>query len=249
MELRLIRSATLKLNYGGHVILIDPYLAEKHAYDSLVGKSRNPTVDLPCTVDEVIEGVEMVIVSHLHRDHFDQAAWERLPKELPLYCQPGNEDVIRSKGFSDVRVIKAQAEWNEIRIRRTTGQHGTGVWAERMGQVSGFVFEAAGEPTVYWCGDTIWYEAVEKVVCDVQPDVIVTHSCGAEFEADSPIVMDAAQTVAVCRAAPEATVVATHMEALDHCMVTRTELRDTATRQGITEQQLRLPADGETIAL
>src|SRR5688572_25599700 len=105
MQLQLIRSATLRLNYGGRLILIDPYLAGKHDYDPLVGKSRNPMVDLPCKAEDVLDQVEMVIVSHLHPDHFDQAAWERLPKSLPLYCQPGDEDFIRGKGFGDVRVL------------------------------------------------------------------------------------------------------------------------------------------------
>jgi L-ascorbate metabolism protein UlaG (beta-lactamase superfamily) len=118
-------------------------------------------VDLPCSPEEVLEHVEMVIVSHLHTDHFDRAAWERLPKAIPLYCQPGNEETIGSKGFGDVRVLHDQADWQGLRLIRTPGQHGTGVWAARMKQVSGFVFQATGEPTVYWCGDTIWYEGVE----------------------------------------------------------------------------------------
>lgn len=248
MKLQLIRSATLKLNYGGRAILIDPCLAAKHAYDPLVGKSRNPMVDLPCKPEEVIDGVEMVIVSHLHRDHFEQAAWELLPKDLPLYCQPGNEAFIGDKGFTDVRILYDREDWNGIRLIRTTGQHGSGIWAEKMGQVSGFVFQANGEPTVYWCGDTIWYDEVEKVVRDYQPDVIITHSCGAEFESKSPIVMDAEQTIAVCRAAPDAVVVAVHMEAYDHSTVTRADLRAFATAQGITAEQLRIPDDGETLS-
>jgi L-ascorbate metabolism protein UlaG (beta-lactamase superfamily) len=248
MKLQLIRNATLKLSYHGRVILIDPYLGAKHAYDSLMGKSRNPTVDLPCMLEEVFDGVELVMVSHLHRDHFDQAAWEGLSKELPLFCQPGNEDVIRDKGFRDVRVVHEQAEWNGIHITRTTGQHGKGVWGEKMGKVSGFVFQSPHEPTIYWCGDTIWYEAVEKVIQEHQPNVIITHSCGAEFEANDPIVMDAGQTVAVCRAAANATVVAVHMEALDHSTVTRADLQAYATQQGITTEQLRIPDDGEMLS-
>ena len=248
MKLQLIRSATLKLKYGGRVILIDPCLAAKHDYDPLVGKSRNPIVDLPCTPEEVIEYVEMVMVSHLHRDHFDQAAWERLPKDLPLYCQPGNEEVIKGKGFTDVRVLHDHADWEGIRIIRAPGQHGTGIWAEKMGQVSGFVFQATGEPTVYWSGDTIWYEGVKKSIQDYQPDMIITHSCGAEFETNSPIVMDAEHTVAVCRAAPDAVVVAVHMDAYDHSTISREDLRAYATAQGITVEQLRIPDDGETLA-
>lgn len=247
MDLQLIRSATLKLTYGGHVILIDPYLAEKFAYEPLVGKSRNPMVELPMMPDAVLENVEMVLVSHLHRDHFDQAAWERLPKDIALYCQPGNETTIKEKGFTDVRVLHDSADWEGIQLTRTAGQHGTGVWAERMGQVSGFVIQKTGERTLYWTGDTIWYDGVEQAIRAYQPDVIVTHSCGAEFEPHEPIVMDAAQTIAVCRAAPQAIVVAVHLDVLDHSTVSRADLRAYADAQGISAHQLVIPNDGDTL--
>ena len=58
-----------------------------------------------------------------------------------------------------------------------------------------------------------------------EPDVIVTHSCGALWD-DTLIVMDAEQTVATAKAAPRATVIATHMEALDHSTVGRDALPD-----------------------
>jgi len=44
-------------------------------------------------------------------------------------------------------------------------------------------------------------------------------------------------------------VVAVHMEALDHATVTRHELRQAANDARISDTQLRIPDDGETIAL
>jgi hypothetical protein len=64
-----------------------------------------------------------------------------------------------------------------------------------------------------------------------------------------PIVMDAAQTAAVCKAAPNSTIIAVHMESLDHGTVTRADLREQANAEGITESQLLIPADGETLHL
>jgi L-ascorbate metabolism protein UlaG (beta-lactamase superfamily) len=118
-----------------------------------------------------------------------------------------------------------------------------------MGTVSGFVFIAQGEPTVYWTGDTIWCEPVAQVIKEVKPEVILTHSCGAVWGKQILIVMDAAQTVAVCRAAPQSKVVAIHMEALDHTTVDRAALRKYADAQGIGPEQLLIPADGEKIHL
>ena len=49
--------------------------------------------------------------------------------------------------------------WHGIAVTRTPGQHGTGPEElADMGQVSGFVLQAPGEPTLYWTGDTILYE-------------------------------------------------------------------------------------------
>jgi len=118
-----------------------------------------------------------------------------------------------------------------------------------MGNVSGYVLRAKDEPTVYWAGDTIWCNAVKQVIDEFQPDIIVTHSCGAKFPDSDPIIMDAVQTVEVCRTAPSAIVIATHMEAVDHATVSRADLRSFAEKSGINTNQLLIPADGEVLNL
>lgn len=247
MQLQLIRNATLRLSYHGHMFLIDPFFAPKHTLPAFADKSPNPTVDLPLPLDSVLEGVQAVIVSHLHTDHFDSVAKDVLPKNLPLFCQPDNDQPIQDAGFADVRVIAEQVAWNGITITRTAGQHGDAQTAQLMGAVSGFLFQADDEPSLYWTGDTIWYAPVEQVIAEKQPEVIITHCCGATWKGSATIVMDAAQTVAVGRAAPNSKVVAVHMEALDHATVSRAELRAYANAQGISAEQLLIPADGEAL--
>src|SRR4051812_22825800 len=80
--------------------------------------------------------------------------------------------------------------------------------------------------------DTILYEPVRKVIEKFRPDVIITHSSGAMWKGSGPIVMDAAQTLEVCRIAPESRVVAIHLDSLDHGEVSRSDLRDQARAAG-----------------
>jgi L-ascorbate metabolism protein UlaG (beta-lactamase superfamily) len=247
MQLQLIRNATLRMHYGGHLFVIDPFLAAKHSRPSFTGKSPNPLVDLPMAPEAVIAGAEMVVVSHLHADHFDPTAQELLPKEIQIFCQPVDEATIRDKGFRLVTPVDGRVTWQGITITRTAGRHGTGPAVAVMGPVSGFVFQADNEPTVYCAGDTIWYEPVKRLLGHLRPEVIVTHSSGAVWKEMGLIVMDAAQTVAVCQAAPESTVIAVHMESLDHGTVSRAELRATAEAAGISAERLLIPADGEII--
>ncbi|WP_377296641.1 MBL fold metallo-hydrolase [Rhizobium sp. SGZ-381] len=248
MKLQLIRNATLKLVYGGRTILIDPYLAPRHSLPSYTGKSPNPLVELPCSIEDILEGVELVIVSHLHSDHFDSVAKARLPKDLPILCQPGDEDTIGAAGFLDVTPLDDSVQWQGITITRQRGSHGLGPVRAKMGSVMGLSLKAPGEPQIYWVGDTVLYPPVLDQVAMTLPDVIVTHSCGAVWDSDL-IVMDAAQTVELCKATPFATVIATHMEALDHATTSRADLRAAADAAGISALRLLIPEDGEKISL
>lgn len=247
MQIQLIRNATLRMMYGNWVFITDPYLAPKDSQEPLIGKSRNPIVDLPFPSKDILADIEMALVSHLHPDHFDALAQLLLPKDIQIYCQPGDEHQIKEAGFSNVTIIDESVDWHGVRITRTSGQHGNEAWAAQMGSVSGFVFRAAHEPTVYWTGDTIWCENVRQVILETAPDIIITHSSGASFESGAPIIMDGPQTMEVCRAAPHSIVVAIHMETFDFDTVSRKGLRSIAEAEGIEARQLLIPADGETL--
>jgi L-ascorbate metabolism protein UlaG (beta-lactamase superfamily) len=253
MKLQLLRNAALLLDYADRHILIDPDFGLKHSRRSFTGKSPNPMTDLPMSTERILAGVELVIVSHLHADHFDAVAQQVIPKHLPLLCQPGDETTIRSKGFADVTPVSDEIDWQGIHLTRTGGHHGLDEVETMMGQVSGFVFQAAGEPTVYWAGDTVLCDEVYAAVKQFQPDVIVTHSCGATWpdSADqrSLIVMDDQQTVAVCQLVPASTVIAVHMEALDHATISRQMLRHTAEAVHIDAARLHIPDDGDVIEI
>lgn len=248
MKLQLLRNATLKLSYGGRTILIDPCFAPRHSLPSFAGRSPNPLVDLPLPVEEILAGVELVVVSHLHSDHFDKTAQEAVPRQLPVICQPGDEATIAKVGFTDVTPLTTSIDWNGLRLTRCEGSHGLGPVVEKMGNVMGFVLEAPHEPKLYWAGDTVLYPPILETVCRTIPDIIVSHSCGARWDGDL-IVMDADQTISLSEAAPGSIVVATHMEALDHATVDRYDLRRAADAKSIPATRLIIPRDGETIDL
>lgn len=248
MKLQLIRNATLKLDYAGHKVLIDPYFAPKYSQPPFAGRSQNPTVDLPIDIGDVLDGVDLVIVSHLHEDHFDDVARELVPKQLPIFCQPGDEAEIREAGFTSITTLTDRAVWEGLTLTRREGSHGLGPVLEEMGSVMGFSLEAQGEPSIYWAGDTVLYPPVIEVIHKTRPDIIITHSCGARWDGDL-IVMDAEETMAVCEASDVAIVVATHMEAPDHATISRQDLRRSATAHGIPASRLLIPADGDILVL
>jgi L-ascorbate metabolism protein UlaG (beta-lactamase superfamily) len=78
MQLQLLRNATLKLSYAGRTILVDPdfgHAAQPALLRRAFAQSRWSPLPLP--IEEILAGVDLVIVSHLHADHFDDVAKER----------------------------------------------------------------------------------------------------------------------------------------------------------------------------
>lgn len=247
MNLQLIRNATVILEYKGKRLLIDPMLGPKHQFRSFAGISENPTVDMPVDAQDVLINIDGVLVSHLHPDHFDEEAKRLIPKEMKLFCHPAIEDAIGQAGFDNLHPVTEQLDWGGIQITPAPAVHGYGQWAERMGPVSGYIFRAEGEPTIYWGGDTILSAEVEQALVESQPDFVITHSAGAQFGGPyGLIIMDIEQTLSVARLVPKAKIIATHMESLDHCTVSREALLQAAEKAGVADRFL-IPADGELL--
>ena len=247
MKIQLIRNATMRILYSGRQILTDPMLSKKHEIESFAGVSPNPVIDMPVPVSQVLEGIEAVFLSHLHQDHFDLAAQGLINKDMKIFCQPVDVKRLKDMGFLDINAVEKETQWGGMAISRTGGQHGTGKWEKEMGHVSGFVFKADGEPVVYWAGDTILSGTVDRVIETFDPDIIITHSCGAKFPDSDPIIMDAKQTIDLSKKTQKATVIAVHMESLDHASVTRSGLRAAAEDAGVSKEKLRIPGDGEIL--
>jgi L-ascorbate metabolism protein UlaG (beta-lactamase superfamily) len=237
VQLTLVRNATLVLDLGGKRIVVDPMLDEPGArapIEGTVPQVRNPTVPLPFPADDVVHGLDAVVVTHRHRDHLDARAEALLPRDVPVFCQPEDEQVLRELGL-DVRPIEDSVEWDGVRITRTPARHGSGEMAELLAPVSGFVLD-----DLYLAGDTVWYEGVGETIERHRPRVAVVNAGGAEFTEGGLIIMGIGDVREVAVRVP--TVVAVHMEALNHCHLTRAVLRAAL-------PDVLVPDDGEKLEL
>jgi L-ascorbate metabolism protein UlaG (beta-lactamase superfamily) len=247
MKLRLIRHATLQIEFASQQLLVDPLLAEPRVYRSLTfgaTAAQNPMVPMPCSVETLLQP-DILVATHSHFDHFDSIAIDRLPKHLPLICQPADQAQFAGYGFTQViPVTSSPVTVGNLQFFRTEGKHGKGILGSAMGHVSGFIIKANQEPLLYIAGDTIWGPMVQDVLEQYHPDVIVLNTGAAQFNAGAPITMTADDVVKVCQAAPQAKIVAVHLEAINHCRLKRQALADHVAKAKVANQ-VNIPADGE----
>ena len=251
MRIRFIRHATFVFEVGGLKTMVDPMLAPAGAAEPVANtpnQRRNPLVDLPFDDEEtyaLLEEIDAVLVTHTHNDHWDGRARDLIPKQTPVLCQPEDETKIRAAGFQQVAPVDDDLEWRSLTLIRTDGRHGTGEIGRGMVPVSGFVIRGEGAPGLYIAGDTIWCPEVEVALGVHIPGVVVVNAGAARFLEGGPITMTAEAVLQVCHALPDARVVAVHMEAINHCLLTRAELEEELRRESVATR-VKIPADGET---
>ncbi|KAA6406118.1 MBL fold metallo-hydrolase [Candidatus Tokpelaia sp.] len=259
VSLRLIRNATLILSYAGCIFLVDPMLAAKGSYPGFpnaYSERRNPLVDLPIPAAELLSDIDAVLLTHTHLDHWDDAAQKLLPKTLPIFVQnAADAALVGAQGFHNIQIIGETTRFKGISLHKTAGQHGTAAMyadpdtAARLGKTMGIVLQAEGHKSVYIAGDTIWYPGVEAALAQYRPEIIILnagYACITAFAGS--VIMGKEDILRVHQAMPTAKIIAVHMEAVNHAMLSRAELRHyiAANRLG---EQVMVPADGEELNL
>ena len=251
MKIQQIRNATLKIQYGSFTILLDPWLQDKNAGPSFLAVKperngvRSPLDDLPLLPTEILSDVDFCLVTHIHPDHFTA---DYLPQNIPVLVQnDADKKLVADMGFRNVTAFTTpEIRMGNIVITKVPARHGdTPEAMVRMGESSGYVLQSEGK-TLYLAGDTVYFDGVEQVIETFRPDVIVLNCC----EATIPIgrlVMGLADVEAVCRKAPNAAIIATHLDSVNHALLSSDDVRVFAARKHLT--QIHVPANGEWIML
>ena len=254
-EVTQIRNATVKINYGGKVFLVDPMFAPKDAYKGFEGTLNShlnwPRVELPFSTNEILKDVDAVIITHTHLDHLDETAIKAIPKDILMFSQDEKDKAYLEKsGFKNVKIMTKNSSIGNVKLSITGGLHGSQElvfkYKELLGKVSGVVFSSKNEKTIYLAGDTVFNKDVEDVIKNYNPEIIILNSGDAQLGDGSSILMTKEEVLATHKVAPKAKIIAVHMEAVNHSALSRDELKEYSKQKGM-EDFVFIPTDGESL--
>lgn len=252
MIIQQIRNATLKIRYRNITFLIDPWFQDQgtgfsaKAIKPEMQGIKCPMDALPDTPERILNDVDYCFVTHLHFDHFCP---DHLPTDLKIIAQ-NNEDAekICQMGFDKTTTFESEhLTIDDVVIHKTRAIHGDREEVvKKMGEVCGYVFEAPGEKRLYIASDTVYCAEVEQTIREYQPEVIVLNCC----EATTPLgrlIMNLADVEKVCQAAPQAIVVASHLDSVNHALLTRKDVKAFAEKRSLSA--IRVPNSGKCLAV
>jgi L-ascorbate metabolism protein UlaG (beta-lactamase superfamily) len=250
LKIHHIRNATMVIETGSCVLLVDPMLSEKGTMPSYTttrfNPQKNPIVELPEITIELLPKVTHALITHLHSDHLDKKGEEFLKESnIPVICSVKDADILKQRGLNVFETIEYNQRKDVLnfRIEGVPALHGYGQVSTLMGNVMGFYINFE-DISVYLSSDTVYTEDVHNILSVYQPDISVLACGSAQLDEYEPILMTIEDILKFVKNSP-GLAIANHLEAVNHCKTTRFELKKALEDHDLIHK-IWIPNDGES---
>ena len=221
-----IGNATVLIRYAGFTILTDPTFIHMHDRVSIGYGMHSTRLTNPAMEIRDLPPLDLIILSHFHRDHFDQVAERELDKTLPIVTTAEAAKELSELGFTNTLALETWAPVTvekgdaRLRITATPGRHGPPLSELVLPDVMGSMleFHARSEKALYRMyitGDTLIYDDIREIpkrFADI--DLALLH-LGGTHVLGIMVTMDAAQGVEMMKIVNPATAIPVHYNDYD----------------------------------
>ncbi len=218
-----VGTATVLIRYAGFTILTDPNFLHRGEYARLGYGLRSRRLTEPAIPIDALPTLDLVLLSHLHGDHWDRVADERLPRSLPVITTPHAADRLARRGFA---ATEGLATWESIecatdaarlRITSMPGRHGPRLVSRLLPPVMGTMLEFETLDgrrllRIYVTGDTLVHERIAEMRARYgEADVALLHLGGTRV-LGILVTMDARQGLEMLRLVRPRTAIPIHYD-------------------------------------
>jgi len=169
-----IGTATMLLRYAGFTILTDPNFLHRGDHVHLGGGLTSARLTNPAIELDQLPEFDLVLLSHLHEDHFDRLVEKKLDKGTTIVTTPEAAIALRHKCFTALEPLHT---WETLTVRKgdfmlritaMPGKHGPGIMNSILPSVMGSMLEfqdTTGKTLVrlYISGDTLLFEDLQQI--------------------------------------------------------------------------------------
>nr|WP_232771700.1 MBL fold metallo-hydrolase [Tenacibaculum sp. Bg11-29] len=172
-----------------------------------------------------------------------------IKNNIPITCRTKDKKGFIKRGLHVTQSLKY---WEKQKLLGGTIEgipvkYGYGFVAKTMGNVIGFYIKLPNQKSIYLSSDTIYTDSVNKVLKKYKPDISVL-ACGiVQFDLFKQLIMNIDDILKFIKNT-QGKVIANHMESINHCPLTRKELKKTLTQHQLINKVL-IPEDGEILEI
>jgi L-ascorbate metabolism protein UlaG (beta-lactamase superfamily) len=147
--------ATVLLELGGCRLLTDPLLR------SQIGPLRRVA---PAPDRAGLDGLDAVLISHIHQDHLDLPSLRRLPHQVPLVGPRGAAGELLRAGRREVHelAVGESIEFGRVRVAAVPAAHEGRRWP-RGPNAEAIGYLVTGPSRVYFAGDTGLFDGMREL--------------------------------------------------------------------------------------
>ena len=172
-SVQFIGNATVLIRYAGFTILTDPNFLHKGEHVHLGYGLKSQRLTDPAIPLDKLPPIDLVVLSHMHGDHFDQLVQEKLDRNIPIVTTPEAAGALADMGFKNRHAL---ATWDALVVRKggaslrvtaMPARHGPPGGAAPLPETMGSMleFDAGGKAgyRIYISGDTLVYEDLDDI--------------------------------------------------------------------------------------
>jgi L-ascorbate metabolism protein UlaG (beta-lactamase superfamily) len=216
-----VGTATVILRYAGFTILTDPNFLHRGDHVHIGYGLTSKRLTEPALAFENLPPIDLMLLSHLHEDHFDRLVADRLARTTTIVTTPQAAEALGRKGFTSMHPLDT---WQSLRVNKgnaalaitaTPAKHGPGLLQRLLPQTMGSMLEfsvGAGRPLLrlYQSGDTLLHDALREIpVRYPEVDLALIHLGGTRV-GGILLTMDATQGVEAVRLIGATTAIPLH---------------------------------------
>ncbi len=259
-SLLFIGTATTLIRYGDLALLTDPNFLHQGQRAYLGYGLTAKRLTEPALTPEQLPELDLILLSHLHGDHWDRQAQRGLDRQLPIITTPHASKRLQLRGFTRATGLRTWGSTElvkgdtRLRITSMPGRHAPGLLRRVLPPVMGSLLEFGpvsqpAELRMYLTGDTLFVDDLREIPVRYPViDAAVLHLGGTTLPGGLMVTMDATQGADLLELVKPRLAIPVHYDDYGLFKSPLADFRAEVDRRGL-EGLVRYVERGETVAL